>query len=168
VLGIFIGLAFTAIFGAFAEAAWFPVTIAYPLIPLSIGVAVMRYRLYEIDRIVSRTISWAITTGSIMVVFVVLVVGIQALVAPLTKENTLAVAASTLVAFALFQPLRRRVQSAVDRRFSRSRYDAERIVGALSTSLRDGVDLSQIEEGVVTTAVRTFRPTGAAIWIRPR
>ncbi len=148
--------------------AWIPAVFAFPSIPISIGIAVMRYRLFEIDRIISRTISWALTTGLIVVVFVGLVIGLEGVIAPITKESTVAVAASTLVAFALFQPLRRRVQSAVDHRFNRSRYDAERIVGAMSTSLRDGVDLSQIEEGVVTTTVRTFRPAGAAIWIRPR
>ena len=82
----------------------------------TIGVAILRYRLYEIDRLISRTIGWAMVTGMLVAVFAGLVVALQAVLAPVTDENTLAVAASTLVAFALFQPLRRRVQRAVDRR----------------------------------------------------
>ena len=96
------------------------------LMPIAIGIAVLRYRLYEIDRLISRTIGWAIVTGILVAVFGVLVVALQAALTPVTDESTLAVAASTLVAFALFQPLRRRVQRAVDRRFDRARYDGER------------------------------------------
>ena len=96
------------------------------LVPVAIGIAILRYRLYEIDRIISRTIGWAIVTGILVALFAGLVVGLQALLAAVTDESTLAVAASTLIAAALFQPLRRRVQRAVDRRFDRARYDGER------------------------------------------
>ena len=85
-------------------------------IPIAIGIAILRYRLYEIDRLISRTIGWAAITGILAAVFVVLVVTLQALLTSVTDENTLAIAMSTLVAFALFQPLRRRVQRTVDRR----------------------------------------------------
>ena len=86
------------------------------LVPVSVWIAITRYRLYELDRLISRTIGWAIVTGILVAVFALLVVALQAALAPVTDESTLAVAASTLVAFALFQPLRRRVQQAVDRR----------------------------------------------------
>ena len=114
--------------------------------PIVIGIAILRYRLYEIDRIISRTIGWAIVTGLLVAVFAGLVVALQAVLAPVTKENTLAVAASTLVAFALFQPLRRRVQRAVDRRFDRARYDGQRTVGAFAERLRNEVDLGHDPE----------------------
>ena len=99
--------------------------------PVAIAVAVLRYRLFEIDRIISRTIGWALVTGVLVAVFVGGVIGLQALLTGVTQGETLAVAASTLVAFALFQPVRRRVQRAVDRRFDRARYDAERRVAAV-------------------------------------
>ena len=99
------------------------VLLTYPSIPIAIAIAVLRYRLYEIDRVVSRTISYALVTGVLAGVFAAAVISLQTLLARVTQGETLAVAASTLVAFALFQPLRRRVQSAVDRRFDRARHD---------------------------------------------
>ena len=95
-------------------------------ISVSVAVAVLRYRLYEIDRIISRTISWALVTGVLLLAFAVPVLGLQAAVADLTQGQTLVVAVSTLVAAALFQPIRLRVQRAVDRRFNRARYGGER------------------------------------------
>jgi hypothetical protein len=137
-----------------------------PLLPLAVGIAVLRYRLYEIDRIVSRTIGWAIVTGTLVAVFALVVVGLQALLAPWTENNTLAVAASTLVAAALFAPLRGRVQRAVDRRFNRSRVDAERAVSAFASQARDGVDLGQLRLAVVTTARGAVAPSTAQLWMR--
>ena len=111
------------------------------LIPVAIGIAILRYRLYEIDRIISRTLSYAAVTATLALVFVAVVLGLQAVLEPMTGENTIAVAASTLIVAALFQPLRRRVQSIVDRRFNRARYDAQRMVDAFSERLRDEVDI---------------------------
>ena len=136
-------------------------------LPMAIGVAILRYRLYEIDRLVSRTIGWAVVTGILAVVFVALVVTLQAVLAPLTKENTLAVAASTLVAFALFQPLRRRVQRAVDRRFDRARYDGQRTVDAFAERLRNEVDLPTIRASLAITANEAVRPARSVVWLRP-
>ena len=129
------------------------------------GVAILRYRLYEIDRLVSRTIGWALVTGVLAVVFVALVVTLQAILAPVTKENTLAVAASTLIAFALFQPLRRRVQRAVDRRFDRARYDGQRTVDAFAGRLRTEVDLPTLREALAATADEAVRPSTAIVWL---
>ena len=134
-------------------------------LPLAIGVAILRYRLYEIDRLVSRTIGWAIVTGVLGVVFVGLVVTLQAVLAPVTQENTLAVAASTLVAFGLFQPLRRRVQRAVDRRFDRARYDGQLTVDAFAERLRNEVDLTTIRSSLATTADVAVRPATASVWL---
>lgn len=136
------------------------------LLPLAIGIAVLRYRLYEIDRIISRTIGWALVTGLLVAVFAVLVVGLQAVLAPVTDENTLAVAASTLVAAALFQPIRRRVQRAVDRRFDRARYDGERTAAAFGERLRNEVDLAGLEAELTDTIAVALRPGSTAVWIR--
>jgi hypothetical protein len=136
------------------------------LIPLAIGVAILRYRLYEIDRIISRTIGWALVTALLVAVFAGVVVALQTVLAGITQGETLAVAASTLVAFALFQPVRRRVQSAVDRRFDRARYDAQRTVDTFAEHLRSEVDLGRLRSALVVTADRAVRPVGAAIWLR--
>ncbi len=135
-------------------------------LPVVIGIAVLRYRLYEIDRIVSRTIGWAIVTGLLVAVFAGLVVALQAALAPWTRENTLAVAASTLVAFALFQPLRRRVQHAVDRRFDRARYDGQRTVDAFAEHLRSEVDLLSLRSSLTAMANDAVRPASAGVWLR--
>ncbi|MEO5918207.1 MAG: hypothetical protein ABIQ17_01465 [Candidatus Limnocylindrales bacterium] len=99
-------------------------------------------------------------------VFVVVIIGLQALLAPVTESNALAVAASTLAAFALFQPIRRRVQAAVDHRFNRTRYNAERIVGGFGEHLRGETDLRRIHGGVVDTVARSLRPAGVGLWLR--
>ena len=136
------------------------------LLPISVAIAITHYRLYEIDRIVSRTIGWAIVTGILVAVFAGLMVALQAVLAPVTKENTLAVAASTLVAFALFQPLRRRVQRAVDRRFDRARYDGQRTVEAFAERLRGQVDIGNLQGEIARVARDTVRPASASVWLR--
>jgi hypothetical protein len=133
---------------------------------IAVGVAILRYHLFEIDRIISRTLSWAVVTGLLGAVFVGLVVGLQALSANVTKSNTLAVAASTLVVAALFQPLRRRVQGAVDRRFNRARYDAQRTTDAFAAQLRDEVDLARLRVALVDTVEEAVRPASASVWLR--
>src|ERR1019366_3421924 len=94
---------------------WLPAIIAFSLPPLAIGIAVLRYRLYEIDRLISRTIGWGVLTVILGAAFVGLVLGLQTVLAPFTGSNELAVAGSTLLVFSLFQPVRRRVQGIVDR-----------------------------------------------------
>ena len=106
-------------------------------LPIAIAIAILRYRLYDIDRIISRTIAWAMISGVLVGAFVVLVVGLQATLAEVIEGETLAVAMSTLAACALFQPVRSRVQRAVDRRFDRARYDAQRTADAFAERLRD-------------------------------
>jgi hypothetical protein len=140
------------------------VSLSFP--PLAIGIAVLRYRLYEIDRIISRTLGWAIVTGILVAVFAGHVVGLQALLAGFTQGQTLAVAGSTLVAFALFQPVRRRVQRAVDRRFDRARYDGERIAQAFAARLRGEVDLDAAQTALASTAASALQPSSAGVWLR--
>lgn len=138
------------------------------LIPLAIGVAILRYRLYDIDRLISRTVSWALVSGVLVVVFVGLVIGLQALLADVTQGATLAVAASTLVAFALFQPVRRWIQTVVDRRFDRARYDAERTAAAFAERLRNQVDLAGLEADIASTVGSAIRPSAIGMWTRTR
>jgi hypothetical protein len=140
--------------------------ISAPLIPIAIGVAILRYRLYEIDRIISRTVSYAVVTGILAAVFVGTILVMQILLASLLSGSSVAVAASTLVVAALFQPLRRRVQSAVDRRFDRSRYDAERTVAAFGAHLRDEVDLGNLYAEVREVVAATVAPATVGVWIR--
>ena len=136
------------------------------LAPLAVAVAVLRYRLYDIDRILSRTIGWALVTVILAVVFVGVVIGLQALLAPVTDENTLAVAASTLLAAALFQPLRMRVQRSVDRRFNRARVNAQLATESFGVQLRDEVDLATLERQLVLVAQDSVQPSGAGLWLR--
>jgi hypothetical protein len=141
--------------------------LAATTVPIAIGIAILRYRLFEIDRIISRTLSYTIVTIMLAAVFVLVVIGLQEVLALFTGGTTIAVAASTLVVATLFQPLRRRVQRAVDRRFDRSRYDSERIAAAFATRLRDEVDLDRLRRELVETAVEAVRPDVATVWLRP-
>jgi hypothetical protein len=135
-------------------------------IPIAIGIAVTRYRLYEIDRIISRTIGYLIVTGILAVVFVGAILVFQAILAPILGENPVAVAASTLVVAALFQPLRVRVQRVVDRRFNRSRYDAERVVAAFSVRLRDDIDLENLAADIGAVVRQTVAPATIGVWLQ--
>ena len=152
-----------------------PITLSTTLItyvgilsmPVAIGIAILRYRLFEIDRIISRTIAWAVVTGVLGAVFAGTIVGLQAILAGVTQAQTLSVAASTLVAFVLFQPLRRRVQSLVDHRFNRARYDAERTAAAFAERQRDQVNLAGVTGDIAATIDAALSPRSVGVWIRP-
>jgi hypothetical protein len=143
-----------------------PTLVTLGLMPIAIGIAVTRYRLYDIDRIVGRTVGWAVITILLVAVVGGLVIGLQALLAGVTQGQTLAVAASTLAAFALFQPVRRRVQGTVDRRFDRTRYDAQRTVETFAERLRGEVDLKEIQHEMVDTVRAAVRPVHEGVWLR--
>jgi hypothetical protein len=134
--------------------------------PIAIGIAVLRYRLYEIDRIISRTISYGLVTALLLCVYGVAVLLLQTPLGAFTGGETVAVAASTLVAAALFQPLRRRIQAAVDRRFNRARYDAERTVASFAAVLRDEVDPLHVRAALLGAVDAAIRPHTVAVWIR--
>jgi len=141
--------------------------LALLLVPIAIGIAILRYRLYDIDRIISRTLAYTALTATLAIVYVAAFVGLQATLTPITSTGgSLAVAASTLVVLALFQPLRRRLQSAMDRRFNRSTYDAPRIVEAFAARLRDEVDLGMVRAEVLATVDATVQPNRATVWLR--
>jgi hypothetical protein len=149
-----------------SNASYFVFNVIIGLVPIAIGIAVLRYRLYEIDRLISRTIGWALVTGLLVGAFALLVLGSSAVLEPLTGGNTLAVAGSTLVVALLFAPLRRRVQRAVDRRFDRSRYDGERTLAAFGERLRYEVDLPTIRADVLATVETSVRPSRVGLWLR--
>jgi hypothetical protein len=145
---------------------WLPALIAYPSIPLAVGVAVMRYRLFDIDRIISRGLSWALLSGFLIAVYAGAVILLQGLLGGVTQGETVAVAGSTLLAATLFQPLRRRIQSVVDHRFNRARYDAERTAIDFAERLRDEVDLASLRSDIAGVVDTALRPSRIAVWIR--
>jgi hypothetical protein len=139
------------------------VSWALAALPVAMGVGILRYHLYEIDRIVSRTLSYAILTALLVGAFV----GLVALTTHvLPFSSSVGVAASTLAAAALFNPLRVWVQRVVDRRFNRARYDAEATVNAFAAALRDAVDLDTVQAELIATVERAVEPTHATIWLR--
>jgi hypothetical protein len=156
----------TGLAGVVGNVAGAVAYLGFALLPVAIGIAVLRYRLYEIDRLISRTISYGVLTAIVAGLFVGFILVFQAVLAPLTRSNELAVAGSTLLAAALFQPLRRRVQRLVDRRFNRSRYDAERTVAAFAERLRDEVDLEHLRAEILTTVAQTVEPVSISLWLR--
>jgi hypothetical protein len=142
-------------------------TLIFPLVPISVGVAILRYRLYEIDRILNRTLVYGLLTVLLGAVYLAGVFGLGQLLNPVTGESALAVAASTLAVAALFQPLRRRIQAVVDRRFNRRRYDAAKTIEAFSTRLRDQLDLDTLSTELLAIVDQTTEPTRASLWLRP-
>jgi hypothetical protein len=140
--------------------AWFGLAA----LPVSIGVAILRYRLYDIDRLISRTLAYALVTGLLIGVFAGLVLLTTDV---LSLSSPVAVAASTLAAAALFNPLRQRVQRVVDRRFNRTRYNAERTVAAFAARLKDAVDVTAVRDDLTSVVQQTLEPAHVSLWIRP-
>jgi hypothetical protein len=134
------------------------------LLPLAIGAAILRYRLYDIDRIISRTLAYALLTLLLGLGYAAVVLGLGQL---LGRQSSLVVAAATLAVAALFQPARRRIQAAVDRRFDRRRYDAARTIAAFSARLRQEVDLDALTGELLAVVQETMQPTRASLWLRP-
>jgi uncharacterized membrane protein YidH (DUF202 family) len=138
---------------------------AVALVPVAIGIAVLRYRLYDIDRIISRTLAYAIVTGLLVGFYA----GIVLLVTEVFKfHSTVAVAAATLAAAALFNPLRQRVQQAVDRRFNRARYDADLTITAFAARLKESVDLDSVRDDLAQVVSRALEPAHLSVWVSRR
>ena len=133
--------------------------------PLAIGAAILRYRLYDLDRIVSRTLAWALLTVVLGLAYAGVVLGLGRL---LPDSSSLVVAAATLAVAAVFQPVRRRIQAAVDRRFNRHRYDAARTIQAFSGRLREEVDLDTLTAELLAVVNQTMQPNRTTLWLRDR
>jgi hypothetical protein len=141
--------------------------VVYPAVlcvPLTVAVAVLRYRLWDLDRLISRTVTYALVSGLLVLPYLLILPATSRLAA---GSGSLAVAALTLAAAALFAPLRRRVQDLVDRRFNRRRYDAARTIDAFATRLREQVDLDALTAELLAVVEPTVQPTRASLWLRP-
>jgi hypothetical protein len=138
--------------------------LAINALPIGIGIGILRYRLYEIDRLISRTLSYAILT-SVLVGIYLCTVTLATRALPLSSP--IAVAAATLAAVALFNPLRRRIQRVVDRRFNRARYDAEAIVAAFAAHLREAIDLESVQGHLADAVEQSVASRHVSLWIRP-
>jgi hypothetical protein len=132
---------------------------------VGIGIGILKYRLYEIDRIISRTLAYAIVTGLLVGVYAGLVLLATRV---MSFSSPVAVAASTLAAAALFSPLRRRVQKAVDRRFNRARYDADQTVAAFAARLKDAVDLDSVRDDLAGVVHQALEPAHVSVWVSQR
>jgi hypothetical protein len=146
--------------GAFVAAAGYAAVLC---VPVAVAVAILRYRLWDLDRLVSRTVTYALVTGLLVLPYLLVVPAAGRLAA---GTGSLGVAAATLVAAAGFAPLRRRVQALVDRRFNRRRYDAARTVDRFAVRLRDQVDLDALRAELLTVVDQTVQPTRVSLWLR--
>jgi hypothetical protein len=154
--------------GPFANAVFALAFLAFIGLPVAAGVAIMRYRLYEIDLLINRTLVYGVLTVSLALIYLGSVVSMQYVFRALTGgESQLAIVASTLAMAALFQPLRRRVQGFIDRRFYRRKYDAAKTLAAFSAKLRDEIDLDALNGELVSVVRETVQPEHVSLWLRP-
>jgi hypothetical protein len=141
--------------------------ISFAGVPIAVGIAVLKYRLYDIDIIINRTLVYGSLSAMLALIYVGSVLGMQALFRTLTgQESTLAVVASTLAIAALFNPLRTGVQAFVDRRFYRSRYDARKTLEEFATKLREQTDLEALKDNLVGVVRETMQPAHISLWLR--
>jgi hypothetical protein len=161
VVGAVVALGGLAV-GATAVVTW-AISLSFAVLPLAIGAAILRYRLYDLDRILSRTLAYGLLSVLLGLGYAAVVLGMGRL---LPDSSSLAVAAATLVVAAVFQPARRRIQAVVDRRFNRRRHDAAQMIEAFGTRLRDQVDLDTLTGELLAVVAQTMQPTQASLWLR--
>jgi hypothetical protein len=162
---ILVALVSSGLWTSFAPdwAGGIPFLVALLSVPVTIGVAILRYRLYDIDRVINRTLVYVALTGVLAGVYVGLAVGVGSLAG---RDNSLVIAGSTLVVAALFRPARRRIQGFIDRRFYRRKYDAIRTLEAFTSRLRDHVDLEELRGHLEAVVKETMQPASASLWLR--
>ena len=158
-----VGFVVTVVTDDSNDTMWWVLSLLLTAIPIAILFAVLRYRLFDIDQIVSRTVSYLVVVGLSAAVFFGVVTAVGSL---FQSESDLAIAASTLAVAALFNPVRKRVQSWVDRRFNRSSYDAQRVMDRFAGSLQDRVDSDEVVRGWVGVVSETMQPASVAVWVR--
>jgi len=166
VAAAFIAVVLSSSYGT--QPAMLLTTLAFLGLPVSAGIAILRYRLYDIDLLINRTLVYGATSAALAATFFGGVLAFQTVLRPLTGGSDAAIALSTLVSFALFQPIRRRAQDVVDRRFNRSRYDAARTLEAFGRRLRDEVDLDALRGDLLGAVRETMAPAHASLWLRER
>ena len=152
--------------GPAAQIAQAASLVGIGLQPVAIGIAITRYRLYDIDVLIRRTLIYAVLSAVLLATYVAAVAVLQTILAPLTAGSGVAVAISTLAVVALFQPVRTRIQAAVDRRFYRAKYDAERTLDRFAGRLRDQVELESVRAELLTAVGETLQPSHASVWLR--
>jgi hypothetical protein len=162
VLGAVVALGGLAV-GATAVVNW-AISTCFAVLPVALGAAILRYRLYDLDRIISRTLGYGLLTVLLGGGYAIVVLGLGQL---LGRDSSLVVAAATLAVAALFQPARRRIQQTVDRRFNRRRHDAAQTIGAFSDRLHQQIDLDSVTVQLLAVADQTMQPTQASLWLRP-
>jgi hypothetical protein len=170
-------MALAALFLLVAQVSWFIseelasllTGLAFMAIPIAVCVAILRYRLYDIDLIINRTLVYGLLTAVLGIVYVVGVVGLGGLVREMTGQegNSLVVAASTLSVAGLFRPARTRIQAFIDRRFDRSRYNAQQTIVDFSAKMREQIDLDSLTSEMTSVIRDTVQPTHVSLWLRP-
>jgi hypothetical protein len=141
--------------------------VSFTAVPITVGFAVLKYRLYDIDLLINRTLVYGSLTATLVVLYFGGIVVLQVVFVALTGEkSTLAIVASTLLIAALFTPMRRRIQSFIDRRFYRRKYDARKTLEAFSAKLRDETDLDRLGVDLVEIVSETMQPAHASLWLR--
>jgi hypothetical protein len=140
-------------------------------LPISCAVAIQRYRLFDVDALINRTLVYSALTAVLAGIYIVGVVGAQAIVrglgGPASRDSPPAVVVITLLIAALFRPLRRRIQVTIDRRFYRRKYDAARTLAAFGATLRDALELNELSERLVAVVEETMQPAHVSLWLRP-
>jgi hypothetical protein len=152
--------------GGLSDWLWVAGIVSLGLLPVAIALAIFRYRLYDIDVLIRRTLVYAAVSAVLLLTYVAAVALLQTILAPLTAGSGVAVAISTLAVVGLFQPVRTRIRAAVDRRFYRAKYDAERTLDRFAGRLRDQVELESVRAELLSAVGETLQPSHASVWLR--